>query len=70
MLVLCGRKWGLVCSITRLIHFGPIPEDLRERILATAQVNAALIEATRPGRTLGEIFTQEQADLCQAGLPR
>jgi Xaa-Pro aminopeptidase len=24
MLVLCGRKWGLVCSITRLVHFGKL----------------------------------------------
>ena len=32
MLVLCGRKWGLVCSITRLIHFGPAPNELKERI--------------------------------------
>jgi hypothetical protein len=25
MLVLSGRKWGLVCSITRLVHFGALP---------------------------------------------
>ena len=56
MLVLCGRKWGLVSSITRLIHFGKPPTELKEKILATAQVNAALIDATRPGKTLGEIF--------------
>jgi antitoxin VapB len=60
MLVLCGRKWGLVCSITRLVHFGTLPDELRERIQTTAQVNAALIKATQPGRSLGEIFAQEQ----------
>ena len=70
MLVLCGRKWGLVCSITRLIHFGPIPGDLQERILSTAQVNAALIEATQPGRSLGEIFAQEQQAYAWPGLSR
>jgi Xaa-Pro aminopeptidase len=69
MLVLCGRKWGLVGSITRLVHFGPVPEDLRERILATAQVNAALIEATQPGRSLGEIFAQEQKTYTRLGYP-
>jgi antitoxin VapB len=69
MLVLCGRKGGLVCSITRLIHFGTLPEDLRECILATAQVNAALIAATRPGRSLGEIFTQEQQVYARLGYP-
>lgn len=69
MLVLCGRKWGLVCSITRLIHFGPLPGDLRECTLATAQVNAALIEATRPGRALGELFAQEQQTYARLGIP-
>lgn len=69
MLVLCGRKWGLVCSITRLIHFSPVSKDLQERILATAQVNSALIEATRPGRSLGEIFTQEQETYTRLGYP-
>jgi antitoxin VapB len=69
MLVLCGRKWGLVCSITRLVHFGALPDELRERILATAEVNAALIKATRPGRLLGEIFAQEQEIYARLGYP-
>jgi antitoxin VapB len=69
MLVLCGRKWGLVCSITRLIHFGPVPHELKERIQATAQVNAALINATRPGRTLEELFAQAQQSYARLGYP-
>ena len=43
MLILSGRRRGLVCSITRLVHFGRLPDDLRWRIAATAQVNAAYI---------------------------
>ena len=31
MLVLCGRQRGLVCSITRLVHFGRLPDDLRRK---------------------------------------
>src|SRR3990172_12718097 len=69
MLVLCGRKWGLVCSLTRLIHFGPAPNELKERIQATAQINAALIKATRPGRTLGEVFAQAQQSYARLGYP-
>ena len=69
MLVLCGRKWGLVCSITRLIHFGLLPKELQERTLATAQVNATLIEATRPGRTLAEIFADGQKMYAALGYP-
>lgn len=69
MLVLCGRRWGLVCSITRLIHFGPVAEDLQQRIQATAQVNAAITQATRPGQTLGELYTIVQQAYARQGYP-
>lgn len=56
MLILCGRREGLVCSVTRLVHFGKLPDNLRRKLEAVAYVDAALIDATRPGRTLGEVF--------------
>lgn len=56
MLVLCGRRWGLVCSITRLVHFGALPDNLRRKAEAVAQVDAAFIAATRPGNDLGQVF--------------
>ena len=69
MLVLSGRRWGLVCSITRLVHFGPLPDDLRERIIATAQVNATLIANSRPGRKLSDVFIQGQQAYASVGFP-
>ena len=68
MLVLCGRRWGLVCSITRLVHFGPLPDELRRKSEAAAQVDAAFIAATRPGRTLGEIFEIAQGAYAKTGF--
>lgn len=68
MLVLCGRKWGLVCSITRLVHFGPLPAELQRKAEAVATVDAAFIDATRPGHTLGEIFAQASAAYAAAGF--
>ena len=56
MLILCGRKWGLICSLTRLVHFGRLPDDLRQKAAAVARIDAALIVATRPGHTISEIF--------------
>jgi len=57
MLILCGRKWGLVSSITRLVHFGHLSDELRRKAEAVAHVDARLIIATRPGRRLCEVFT-------------
>jgi Xaa-Pro aminopeptidase len=56
MLVVCGRKYGLITSITRLVHFGRLPDDLRRKMVAVATVDAAFIAATRPGRALSEVF--------------
>jgi antitoxin VapB len=68
MLVLCGRKGGLVCSITRLVHFGSLPDVLRRKAEAVAQVDATVIEATRPGRSLGEIFRMAVAAYARVGF--
>jgi Xaa-Pro aminopeptidase len=69
MLVLCGRKWGLICSVTRFIHFGPIPDGLRHKAETVAQIDSAMIAATRPGDTMREVFRKTQAAYASAGFP-
>ena len=68
MLVLCGRQYGLVCSLTRLIHFGPMPDELKRKAQSVAEIDAAMIAATRPGISLGEIFKQTQDKYAETGF--
>lgn len=68
MLVLCGRRWGLVCSLTRLIHFGPLPDELRHKLQAVAHVDATLLAATRPGATLSQVFARGVAAYERTGF--
>jgi antitoxin VapB len=68
MLVICGRKWGLVCSLTRLVHFGALPDELRRKSEAAASVDGRLIGATRPGKSLGDIFKEGMAAYETAGF--
>ncbi|KPJ63600.1 hypothetical protein AMK68_03575 [candidate division KD3-62 bacterium DG_56] len=56
MLVACGRRWGLIVSLTRMIHFGDPPAELRRKHDAVVQVDATFITHTRPGARAGEIF--------------
>jgi Xaa-Pro aminopeptidase len=56
MLVLCGRRGGLVCSITRLVHFGPVDEEIRQKMGAVARIDAEMLTATRPGASLDEVI--------------
>ena len=67
MLVLCGRRWGLVGSLTRLIYFGKLPDELRHKADAVAMVDATMIAATRPGQTLGQVFGCAQEAYATAG---
>lgn len=68
MLVTCAGFGGLVTSCTRFVHFGPVPDELKRKQQAVADVDAAVILATRPGRTLGEIFDDLQHAYAAAGF--
>ncbi len=56
MLVICGRRQGLIVSATRMVCFGPIPEELRRKHDAVVQVDAAYLAHTIPGRRVGDVF--------------
>jgi len=58
MLVLCARRHGLVVSLTRLVHFGKMPAELRRRHAAVCAVDAAFIGNTRVGVPVKEIFAR------------
>jgi antitoxin VapB len=68
MLVLCGRKYGLVCSVTRLVYFGAMPAELRRKAQAVAEVDATFIASTRPGTSLGGIFSRVQVAYTKYGF--
>ena len=69
MLNLCTRKWGLAISITRFVHFGALPAELEARFKSAAQVNAALLDATKVGATSAELFRVAQAAYAAEGFP-
>jgi Xaa-Pro aminopeptidase len=56
MLVTCAEWRGLISCLTRFVRFSPVPGDLAQKHQAVCNVDAAVNFATRPGRTLGEVF--------------
>jgi len=56
MLNLCSRRWGLCISITRFVHFGPIPQRLQDAFAAAVDINARLLAATKVGANAAELF--------------
>ncbi len=69
MAVLCLRLEGLIPAITRLVHFGPLPDELREKAHAVATVDAKLIYGTQEGRTMGEMFALAKQAYQDVGYP-
>lgn len=60
MAVICAEQGGLIASATRIFCFGKPEKDWHERQRAICQVDAAMMDAGRVGRTLGDVFTATQ----------
>jgi Xaa-Pro dipeptidase len=69
MVNLCARKWGLVASITRFIHFGPLPDGLAASFIAAARIHSELLHATRPGTISAQLFDVAQRAYAAVGAP-
>lgn len=67
MLILCFRYQGLVSALTRSIYFGETPESLRRLASQVARIDAQVIAATRPGRTMGDMFAELQRAYAREG---
>jgi Xaa-Pro dipeptidase len=69
LLAFTVERDGLHVSMTRIVSFGPPPERLEELVRATAEVDAAVIAASRPGATHGELFDVIAAAYERRGFP-
>jgi Xaa-Pro aminopeptidase len=68
MIVLCGLRHGLICSLTRLVHFGALPRDLKRRHQAVTLIDATLNARTRVGAGVGDILKAGIAQYAAAGF--
>jgi Xaa-Pro aminopeptidase len=69
LLAVTAERDGLYSSLTRIVSFGPPPAELEQRIRAAAEVDAAVLAASRPGATLGELFAVLERAYEAQGLP-
>jgi Xaa-Pro dipeptidase len=69
MVNVCAKKWGLVISVTRLVHFGPLSEELRNRYAAVATVNARYFASLKPGASTAQILDKAKGWYAELGYP-
>lgn len=69
MVVVCARRAGLIVALTRIVWAGLVPEEIRRRTRAAAEVNARLLAATRPGTSGRELFAVAARAYEELGFP-
>ena len=51
-----ARKWGLIVSLTRFVHFGELPEELRREYEANVVIDCTMMAHSRPGIPAKEVL--------------
>jgi Xaa-Pro aminopeptidase len=69
LLALTGERDGLHVSLTRVVSFGPIPDALARLVRAAAIVDAAMLNASRPGERVGDVFAAASDTYAAQGFP-
>lgn len=69
MVVLCGRKYGLIANLTRFVHFGPPPEEIARKFELVRKIDAEIMTNTIVGRSMADIFQLIIDEYEEAGYP-
>jgi len=56
MIAICAQKYGLTVSISRIVNFGPLSEEIRKKFDAVVKIDATYILNTRVGVPSNEIL--------------
>ncbi|HOX36684.1 MAG TPA: M24 family metallopeptidase [Candidatus Brocadiia bacterium] len=68
LMATCARRWGLTCAITRIAHFGTLPQELVDKHRACLSVDATLIANSRPDAAFGEVLRKGIEAYAAAGF--
>lgn len=69
MINVCAEKWGMSIAVTRFVHFGQLPEELKNKFEKTAKILTQYQLATVPGKVCSDIFEQCKKWYDEAGFP-
>lgn len=69
MLVICAKKWGLVANATRLVHFGPLSEELNNKYKVLQDIEKIFLDNSQPGNSLKDIFRNSIKQYEKVGYP-
>jgi len=69
MISVNARKWGLIVSLTRFVHFGRLPRELKKKYEANVLIDCTMMAHTRPGVLAREILQKGIDAYKEKGYP-
>jgi Xaa-Pro aminopeptidase len=69
LVVVCAERGGLYANLSRFVHFEPPDGKLARRLGVCEEILTQLRQATRAGRTLGDVFDDCRCFYADAGFP-
>ena len=69
MINVCAGKWGMPIAVTRFVHFGQLPEELKNKFEKTAKIITQYELAMVPGKACADIFEECKKWYEEAGFP-
>jgi Xaa-Pro dipeptidase len=64
----CARRWGLVASVARFVHFGPLEPDLKRKLQVAMKLTANYQANSKPGVTAGEMIEMAKRWYAEEGF--
>jgi Xaa-Pro aminopeptidase len=64
-----ARKWGLIVSLTRFVHFGRLPRELKKKYEANVSIDCTFMAHTRPGVPVKEVLQKGIDAYRERGYP-
>jgi Xaa-Pro aminopeptidase len=69
LVALTGRRFGLHASLTRMMSFAPIDDDVEARHAAVVRVDARYLSSSTSGATLGAVVDAAIGEYAEVGYP-
>jgi antitoxin VapB len=69
LVALTGRRKGLHASLSRMVCAGTPAQELLRRLVAVQRVDAAMLLASRPGASLGQVLEAGRTQYSAEGFP-
>ncbi|MDQ3894902.1 MAG: M24 family metallopeptidase [Actinomycetota bacterium] len=69
LLAITAEREGLHVSLTRIVSFGPPPDDLARLVRLCAEVDAVMLRASRPGTVLRDVLAAAARAYAERGFP-